>query len=106
MIIVAKKPIGRALHEDQVVHFGTDAAKDAKDELDEDRRLEQADVHAETQIIEMADVVAFMFELDVVWRELLRGVFDVGEGVSENIAVGIGDVAPLPVELPRVVTLR
>ena len=44
--------------------------QNTEDELDEDRGFEQADIHAEFQVIQMADVIAFMLELDLVRRQL------------------------------------
>src|SRR5205823_2332310 len=45
-IIVAEQPVGGALHEEQIVEIGTDAAENAEDELQKHRRLEQAALDA------------------------------------------------------------
>ena len=104
-VVVAKQTISSALHEDQIVHFRPDAAENSKYELQEDRRLEQADIHAEAQIVEMADIVAFMLELDIMRRQVLRHHADIAERVAENISIGILDIVFFPIEFPRVVAI-
>ena len=66
LIVVAEQLVGGPLHEHQVFHVGADAAEDAEDELQEDRRLEPAFVDAMGEIVEMPDVVAFVLELGAV----------------------------------------
>ena len=95
-IVVAEQPVGGALHEHQVVEVGADAAEDAEDQLQEDRRLEQPAVDAMREIVEVADVVALVLELDAVaLAQQLDDVLDVAEGVAEDVSVGAdGDTAP------------
>ena len=52
----------------------------------------------------MADIVAFMLELDVMSCECLRCILDVGEGVTEDVCIRLSDIVPLPVEFPGLVT--
>ena len=65
-IVLAEQPVGGALHEHQIVEVGADAAEDAEDQLHEYRRLEQAAVEAMGQVVEVADIIAFVLELDAV----------------------------------------
>ena len=104
MIVVTKKSIGGTLHKDQIVEVRADAAENPENKLNKNRRLEQARVHAEFQVVQMANVVAFVLEFDVV---LFRGFLylrNVPEGISENIGLGVLYVLLLPVEFERIVT--
>ena len=65
-IILAEQLVGGALHEEQILEIGADAAENAEDQLQEDRRLEQAAIEAMGEIVEMADVVALVLELRAV----------------------------------------
>jgi len=52
------------------------------------------------QIIEMPGVVAFVLELHAVaLRERLVDLLDVEEGVGKDVAVGIEQIALLPVRI-------
>src|SRR5262249_55015380 len=65
-IIVAEQAVGGALHVEEVVEVGADAAEDTEDELQEHRGLEQAAVDAVGEIVEVAGVIALVLELDAV----------------------------------------
>ena len=61
-VVVAEQLVGDALHVDEVLRVGADAAEDAEDRLHEERRLDQPAVEEMRQIVEMADVVALELE--------------------------------------------
>ena len=66
VILIAEQPVGRALHEQQIVEIGPDAAENAEDQLHEHRRLEQAAIDAMGEVVEVTRVVAFVLEFDAV----------------------------------------
>ena len=107
LVVVAEEFVGGLFHEDEVIEFGSDAAEDAHDELQEDGRLEVALVKAEFQVVEVADVVAFVFKFYVVRgaAELLGDHANVGEGVAEDVALGGAHVVFFPALLPALVAL-
>ena len=105
-IIVAEQLVGGALHEHQIVDVGADAAEDAEDQLQEDRRLEPAFVDAMGEIVEVADVVAFVLELGAVaLAEQLVDPLDVVERVAEDGVVGAAQIGLLPVVFPVLVAV-
>ncbi len=59
VIVVAEQPVGGPLHEHQIVRIGADAAQNAEDRLDEERRLDQPAVEEMREVVEVADIVAF-----------------------------------------------
>ena len=77
MIIVAEQAIGRALHVEDILGMWADAAEDAEDRLDEERRLHEPAVEEMRQAVEMADVVALELETRVVVRCKLQNGLDV-----------------------------
>src|SRR5262245_1217367 len=106
-IIVAEQAVGGALHEDEVVHVGADAAEDAVDELQEYRWPEQTFVDAMGEIVEMPGVVALVLEFHAMaFAERLGDALDVAERIAEDVLVGVEKVALLPVVFPFLVASR
>ena len=100
-IVLAEQPVGGALHEEQIVQIGADAAENPEDQLHEHRRLEQAAIDQMGEIVEVAGVVAFVLEFDAVaLAQRLVDFFDVAKRVGENVGVGIGQIALLPIVFP------
>ena len=101
VILIAEQPIGRALHEQQVVEIGTNAAENAEDKLHEHRRPEHAAIDAMREVVEMAGVVALVLEFDAVaFAEKLGDLLDVAKRIGEDVSVGIGEIALLPIVFP------
>ena len=68
----------------EVLAVGADAAEDAEDGLHEERRLDQAAVEEVSEIVEMADVVAFELEARAVaLAQVLKNALDILECVAE-----------------------
>ena len=61
-VVVAEQPVGRLLHEGDVLHVGPDAAQDAEHRLHQEGRLYQPRIDEMGQIVQVADVVALVFE--------------------------------------------
>src|SRR5262249_39739379 len=88
-IVVAQQPGGGALHEKQIVEICADTAENAEDQLQKDRRLEQAAIDAMGEIIKVPGVVAFMLEFyAVAFAQRLVDLLDIAKSVGENIGVG------------------
>ena len=105
-IVVAEQAVGGLLHEHEIAHVGADAAEDAEDRLDEERRLDQPAVDEMREIVEMADVVAFVLEARaVLLAEHLQDALDVAECVAEDEVVGAAQIGLLPVVLPGLVAI-
>ena len=101
LIGVAEQPIRRFLHEEQVRPFGPDAAQNAEDRLNQERRLDDLAVQKVGQVVEMADVVAFVLEPGaVVLAERLDDAFDVLEGIAENAVLRAPEIGLFPIVLP------
>ena len=66
VVLVAEQLVGDALHVDDVLGIGADAAENAEDRLHEQRRLHQLAVEEMRERVEMADVVAFELEARAV----------------------------------------
>ena len=62
VVLVAEQLVGDALHVDDVLRIGADAAEDAEDRLHEQRRLDEAALEEMGEGVEMADVVALELE--------------------------------------------
>ena len=107
LVVATEEFVGGLFHKDEVVELGSDAAEDAHDELQEDGRLEVALIEAEFQVVEVADVVAFVLKFYVVWvaAELLGDHANVGEGVAEDVALRGAHVVFFPALLPALVAL-
>ena len=85
MIILSEQPVGGAVEVHEVVEIGPHAAKDAKDHLDEEGRLDQALIDEPFNVVELAKVVALELKLRAVGlAQICQGVFDGGEGVGED----------------------
>ena len=88
-------------HVDQIGRIRPDAAQDAEDELDEERRPHQALVDEVGQVVEMAHVVALELEAGAVGlAQRAQDVRDVLEGVAEDLVLHALDVGLFPVVLP------
>jgi len=89
---------------DQVFDRGRNAAQDAQDELEIDRRLDMPGVDQIGQVVDHAHVVDFELGLGALglegFEELAHGV----EGVGKDEVLGPGQVVPLPVVLPVRIT--
>ena len=80
-----------------VLRIRADAAEDAEDRLHEERRLDELAVEEVGEIVEVADIVALELEAGAVGvAELLQDVFDVLEGVAENVVARVLEMLPLP----------
>src|SRR5262245_14669632 len=66
LVIVAEQFVGGAFHEHEVVDVAADAAEYSKNELQEDRRLEQAAIDAVCEIVEVPGIVALVLEFGPV----------------------------------------
>ena len=105
-IVVAEQAIRGFLHEHEIAHVGADAAEDAEDGLDEERRLDEPAVDEMREIVEMPDVVAFVLEARaVLLAEHLQDALDVAERVAEDEIVGAPQIGLLPVVLPGLVAI-
>src|SRR3546814_657523 len=96
----AKQAIGRPLHEHEIVEIGPDSAHDAENELDEEWRLHQPLIDEIGQIVEMADVIAFMLELATLSSHCLKYISYILERVPEDIVVAAENIGLLPIMLP------
>ena len=83
-----------------------DAAEEAEDRLDEERRLDQPAVDEMRQRVEMADVVALDFEARAVLGAGGEDVGDVLEGVLEDAVVRAFEIGALPVVLELLETVQ
>ena len=92
-------------HENEVIDIRTDSAQNTHNELDEDWCFEQSNIHAELQIIEMPDIVAFVFELDAVRGQCLGCLFDITKRIAKNVAVGLSHIFLFPVKLPIIIAI-
>ena len=91
----------------QVLGIGADAAEDAEDQLDEQRRLDQAAIEHVGEVVEVADVVALELEAGAVaLADLLQDVLDVLIGVAEDEVARALERGRLPVVLPGLVALE
>src|SRR5262249_28380295 len=89
LVIVAEQFVGGAFHEHEVVDVAADAAQNSKDELQEDRRLEQAAIDAVCEIVEVPGIVALVLEFGpVALAHELRNLLDVAEGIAEDVLIG------------------
>ena len=66
VVVVAEQAVGGALHVQQVLGVGADAAEDAEDRLHEQRRLDQPALEEVGEVVEVADVVALELEARAV----------------------------------------
>ena len=86
--------------------LGADAAQDAEDQLHEERRLDHAAIDEMREIVEVADVVAFVLEARAVLvAERLDDALDVAKRVAEDVVVGAAEIAFLPIVLPGLVAV-
>src|SRR5579883_192434 len=82
-IIIAEQAIGGFFHEDEIAHLRADAAENAEDELHEERRPDELAIDEMRQIVEMADIVAFVLEAHAVAvAERFQDALDVAERVT------------------------
>ena len=84
----------------------TDAAQEAKDGLDKERRLDEAPVEKMRQAVEMADVVAFEFETCVVVRTRPQHELDGAEGVAKHAVPAVLKALRLPRMLELLVAVE
>src|SRR6185295_10663171 len=83
-----------------------DAAEDAEDRLDEERRLDDAAIGEVAQRVEMADVVALDLEARAVLGAGGQDVFDIRKAVFEDALARALEIGPLPVMLERLEALE
>src|SRR3546814_6899652 len=72
--------------------IGPDSAHDAENELDEEWRLHQPLIDEIGQIVEMADVIAFMLELATLSSHCLKYISYILERVPEDIVVAAENI--------------
>src|SRR3546814_15833049 len=77
-----------------------DSTHDAENELDEEWRLHQPLIDEIGQIVEMADVIAFMLELATLSSHCLKYISYILERVPEDIVVAAENIGLLPIMLP------
>src|SRR5205085_8010588 len=96
-VVVAEQLVRCALHEREVIDVAADAAQNAEYQLQEDRRPEHAAVDAMREIIEVSDVIAFVLEFGpFTLAHELRYLFDIPEGIAENVLIGGEQILLLP----------
>ncbi len=83
-----------------------DAAQDAEDALDEQRRTDHLAVQEMTEVVQVADVVALALESGVVLRAGAEDLADVLEGVLEHQVAAVLQVVALPLVLELLVAVQ
>ena len=69
----------------EVFEIGADAAEDAEDRLDEERRLDQPAVDEMSEVVQVSDVVTLELKTcATAFAEAFQNRFDISESVSEN----------------------
>ena len=97
IIVIAKQPVRRLLHVHQVFRIRTNAAQNAKDALDQERRLDDAFAHEIVERIEMPDVIAFELETrSEVASQFCGNLLDLLEGVAGDDIVGLRQIVFFP----------
>jgi hypothetical protein len=97
VVVRPEQLVGDALHMDQVVMVGADAAQDPEDGLDEEGRLHHPAIDEMGKIVEMAHIVALELEAGAAaLSEFLEQPLHVLEGVSEDEVARVLEVRPLP----------
>jgi hypothetical protein len=99
LVVLAEQPVGDAAHVQKVLRVRPDAAEDAEDALDEERRLHEPAVGEERQIVEVADVIAFVLESRAVLAQRAHAVFDLRVSVGEDGMLRVLEIGLLPVVL-------
>ena len=106
LIIASEQPVGRALHVRHVLRMRTDAAEQAENALDEERRLDKAALDEMGQRIKMPDIVAFDLEPGAVLRAGGQDVLDIREGIAENAVTRTFEVGEFPIVLELLESVR
>ena len=85
-----EQPLRGSRHQEQVVDFGSDPAENSEDELKEERPLVEFLVDHVSQIVDVAEVVAFELEPHPMpLSEPVHDGLDVLEGIVE-----VGGLSP------------
>ncbi len=80
----------------QVLRLRADAAENAEDRLDEERRLDDAAIGEMREVVEMADIVALELEARAKVGQPRHRAFDLGEGVGHDEVLGHRQIFGLP----------
>jgi hypothetical protein len=100
-IVRTEQFVGLLFHEGEIVHVGADAAENAKDHLDEERRFHQATIDEVRQAVETADIVAFTLEPGpVAFAQQLQDALDIAKSVAVDEVVGAAPIGFFPVVFP------
>src|ERR1700683_2016362 len=100
-VVVSEQPVGGLFHEHEVLGLGADAAQDAEYRLHKEWRLNELFIDEVSQLVEVSDVVAFVFEARaVLFAERLEDTLDIAERITEDEIVAPTQVWLLPVVLP------
>ena len=83
-----------------VLGVRADAAANAENRLDKQRRLDQATIEEVRGGVEMPDVVTLDFEPGVVVAARLQDMGDVFERILENALIGPGEIGFFPIVFP------
>jgi hypothetical protein len=76
-----------------------DAAEDAEHGLHQERRLDQLAFGEMSEVVQVANVVAFELEARAIFRQCSQCKFDIFEGVAKNEIAGALQLLPLPIVL-------
>src|SRR5262249_59579553 len=81
-VIVAEQFVGDLFHVHQVLGISADPAENAEDRLDEEWRLDQSAVDKMREVVEVANIVAFMLEpRAALLAQPFDDLFDIAEGL-------------------------
>jgi hypothetical protein len=95
-VVGAEEPIRRAPHVHHVLRMRADAAKNAEHGLHQERRLDQLAFGEMSEVVQVANVVAFELEARAIFRQCSQCKFDIFEGVAKNEIAGALQILPLP----------
>src|ERR1700722_17933277 len=92
-VVASEQPVGGLLHKHEVLGLGADAAHNAEYRLYEEWRLNELFVDEVSQIVEVSDIVAFVFEARaVILAERFEDMLDIAKCIAEDEIVAPAQV--------------
>ena len=107
IVFGAKELVRRVVHMDQMIRVGPHAPQNAKHHLDKERRFDKPLIHEPFDVVEMAQIVAFEFELrSMVVAKFFNGIADCLKRVWKDEILGHFQKRAFPVMLELGVFLQ
>src|ERR1700689_3150068 len=107
VVLIAEQLVSDAFHVAEIVGIGADAAEDAENGLDEERRLDQLAVEEMSERVEVPDVVAFELKARAVaFAQILQAALDILKGVLEDEVARHLQVFRFPIEFEFLVAVE